>query len=220
MIAKVERMSDSPDNRLDLRISDIDRDRAAGVLREAHAQGRITVDELDERLTSVYNAKTFADLVPVTRDLPATQDAAAAAAAPARRRIGGTPRFKLSLAILGGASRDGQWVVPPEYTAVATLGGIKLDMRDATFAEAETTIKAVAVMGGMEITVPEDADVEIGAFGLMGGVDHGGEGPGAPGAPRIRITGVAVMGGIEVKRAPARQSPKGASPKGELPSSG
>ena len=219
MIAKVERMSDSPDQRPDLRISDTDRDRAAEVLREAHAQGRISIDELDERLTSVYNAKTFADLVPVTRDLPATQDAATAPA-PARGRIGGTARFKLSLAILGGASREGQWVVPPEYTAVATLGGIKLDMRDATFAEAETTIKAVAVMGGMEITVPEDADVEIGAFGLMGGVDHGGEGPGAPGAPRIRINGVAVMGGIEVKRAPARLSPKGESPKGELPSSG
>ena len=141
MIAKVERMSDSPDNRPDLRISDIDRDRAAEVLREAHAQGRITVDELDERLTSVYNAKTFA--------------------------------------------------------------------------EAVTTIKAVAVMGGMEITVPEDAEVEVGAFGVMGGVDHGGEGPGAPEAPRIRITGVAVMGGIEVKRAPARRSSQG-----ELPSPG
>src|SRR5690348_7837155 len=218
MIAMVERMSDSPDRRPDLRISDSDRDRAAEVLREAHAEGRISIDELDERLTSVYNAKTFADLVPVTRDLPETQDAAAPA--PARGRIGGTARFKLSLAILGGASREGQWVVPPEYTAVATLGGIKLDMRDATFAEAETTIKAVAVMGGMEITVPEDADVEIGAFGVMGGVDHGGEGPGASGAPRIRITGVAVMGGIEAKRAPARPSPKGESPKGELPSSG
>ena len=214
MIAKVECMSDSPDRRPDLRISDSDRDRAAEVLREAHAEGRISIDELDERLTSVYNAKTFADLVPVTRDLPATQDAAAAPA-PARGRIGGTARFTLSLAILGGASREGQWVVPPEYTAVATLGGIKLDMRDATFAEAETTIKAVAVMGGMEITVPEDADVEVGAFGLMGGVDHGGEGPGVPGAPRIRITGVAVMGGIEVKRAPSRRAPKR-----ELPSSG
>jgi hypothetical protein len=206
-------MSDSPDQRPDLRISDTDRDRAAEVLREAHAQGRITVDELDERLTSVYSAKTFADLVPVTRDLPATPGPAVAA--PARSRIGGTPRFKLSLAILGGASRDGQWVVPPEYTAVATLGGIKLDMRDATFAEAETTIKAVAVMGGMEITVPEDAEVEVGAIGLMGGVDHGAEGPGAPDAPRIRITGVAVMGGIEVKRARSRRLSRG-----ELPSSG
>jgi hypothetical protein len=114
MIANVERMSDSPDQRPDLRISDTDRDRAAEVLREAHAD----------------------------------QDVATAQA-PARGRIGGTARFKLSLAILGGASREGQWVVPPEYTAVATLGGIKLDMRDATFAEAETTIKAVAVTGGM-----------------------------------------------------------------------
>ncbi len=42
MIAKVERMSDWPDQRPDLRISDTDRDRAAEVLREAHAQGRIT----------------------------------------------------------------------------------------------------------------------------------------------------------------------------------
>src|SRR5689334_15524010 len=90
MIAKVERMSDSPDNRPDLRISDTDRDRAAEVLREAHAQGRITVDELDERLTSVYNAKTFADLVPVTRDLPATPDATASA----RGRGGGGRRVR------------------------------------------------------------------------------------------------------------------------------
>ena len=206
-------MSDSPDHRPELRISDTDRDRAAEVLREAHAQGRITVDELDERLTSLYSAKTFADLVPVTRDLPAVPDPAAAA--PARSRIGGTARFKMSLAILGGASRDGAWVVPPEYKAIAALGGIKLDMRDATFAEAETVIKAYAVMGGMEITVPEDAEVDVGAVGIMGGVDHGGEGPGVPGAPRIRIVGVAVMGGIEVKRAPARR-PRHT----ELPASG
>jgi hypothetical protein len=183
-----------------LRISDTDRDGAAEVLREAHAQGRITVDELDERLTSVYAAKTEADLVPVTRDLPAVPVARPAAVAPARGRIGGTARFRMSLAILGGASRDGAWVVPPEYKAIATLGGIKLDMSDSTFAEAETVIKAYAVLGGMEITVPEDAEVEVGAIGIMGGIDHGGEGPGAPGGPRIRIVGVAVMGGIEVKR--------------------
>jgi Domain of unknown function (DUF1707) len=198
-------MSDSPDQRPELRISDTDRDRAAEVIREAHAQGRITVDELDERLSSVYAAKTEADLVPVTRDLPATPDPRPAAMAPARGRIGGTARFRTSLAILGGASRDGAWVVPPEYKAIATLGGIKLDMSDSTFAEAETVIKAYAVLGGMEITVPEDAEVEVGAVGIMGGIDHGGEGPGVPGGPRIRIVGVAVMGGIEVKRARAKR---------------
>jgi uncharacterized protein DUF1707 len=198
-------MSDSPDHRPELRIADVDRDRAAEVLREAHAQGRITVDELDERLTSVYSAKTFADLVPVTHDLPAVGEAAADPKTPARSRIGGTPRFRMSLAILGGASRDGAWVVPPEYKAIATLGGIKLDLSDATFAEAETIIRAYAVLGGMEITVPADAEVDVGAVGIMGGIDHGGEGPGVPGGPLIRIVGVAVMGGIEVKRAPGNR---------------
>jgi DUF1707 SHOCT-like domain len=205
-------MSDPPDNHPELRISDTDRDRTAEVLREAHAHGRITVDELDERLTSVYAAKTYADLVPITRDLPAVQDAAT----PVRgSRIGGTARFRMSLAILGGASRDGAWVVPPEYKAIATLGGIKLDMSDSTFAEPETVIKAYAVLGGMEITVPADAEVDVGAVGIMGGVDHGAEGPGVPGGPRIRIVGVAVMGGIEVKRAAARRPRRT-----ELPSSG
>jgi hypothetical protein len=202
-------MSDSHDQRPELRISDTDRDHAAEVLREAHAHGRITVDELDERLTSVYAAKTEADLVPVTRDLPATRGPAAAAMdprTPARGRIGGTPRFRTSLAILGGASRNGAWVVPPEYKAVATLGGIDLDMSNSTFAEAETVIKVYAVLGGVEITVPDDAEVDVGVVGILGGVDNGGEGPGVPGGPRIRIVGAAVMGGIEVKRAKPKRS--------------
>jgi hypothetical protein len=205
-------MSDAPDNRPELRISDTDRDRTAEVLREAHAHGRITVDELDERLTSVYSAKTYADLVPITRDLPAVKDAATPPQNARSSRIGGTPRFRMSLAILGGASRDGAWVVPPEYKAIATLGGIKLDMSDSTFSEPETVIRAYAVLGGMEITVPADAEVDVGVVGIMGGVDHGAEGPGTPGGPRIRIVGVAVMGGIEVKRGRPRRT--------ELPASG
>ena len=119
-------MSDSPDHRPEVRIADMDRDRAAEVLREAHAQGRITVDELDERLTSVYSAKTFADLVPATHDLPAVGRADRRETPPAAGSAA-LPRFRMSLAILGGASRDGAWVVPPAYKAVATLGGIKLD---------------------------------------------------------------------------------------------
>ena len=179
MIAKVERMSDSPDHRPELRISDTDRDRAAEVLREAHAQGRITVDELDERLTSVYAAKTFADLVPVTRDLPATQDAAR----PRPRRAAG------SAARPGSGCRWRSWA-GRAATAVGRAAGVQ-GRRDAGRDQAgherrhlrrgRDLIKAYAVMGGMEITVPQDADVEVGAFGLMGGVDHGGEGPACPG---------------------------------------
>lgn len=53
-----------------LRASDSDRDAVAEQLREAHAEGRLTLDELEERLSKTYAARTFADLAPLTADLP------------------------------------------------------------------------------------------------------------------------------------------------------
>lgn len=54
----------------DVRASDADRDRVAASLREHCALGRITMDELQERLDSVYASKTIGDLQEVTADLP------------------------------------------------------------------------------------------------------------------------------------------------------
>jgi hypothetical protein len=52
-----------------MRISDADRHRVAEVLREAAGEGRLDLDELDERLELTFAAKTYADLVPITADL-------------------------------------------------------------------------------------------------------------------------------------------------------
>lgn len=54
----------------EIRASDADRDRAAEMLREHCAQGRITLDELQERLEITYAAKTIGALQQVTADLP------------------------------------------------------------------------------------------------------------------------------------------------------
>ncbi len=54
----------------EMRASDADRDRVAAALREHCAQGRISVEELSERLDSVYRARTFGELEKVTSDLP------------------------------------------------------------------------------------------------------------------------------------------------------
>ncbi|GAA4315061.1 DUF1707 domain-containing protein [Actinomadura luteofluorescens] len=54
----------------DIRASDADRDRVAASLREHCAEGRITMDELQERLDAVYGAKTVGQLQEVTSDLP------------------------------------------------------------------------------------------------------------------------------------------------------
>lgn len=54
----------------DMRAADSDRDRVSEALREHCAQGRITMDELNERLDRTYAAKTLGDLQAVTADLP------------------------------------------------------------------------------------------------------------------------------------------------------
>ena len=68
-----------------LRISDEDRHAVAEVLRHAAGEGRIDLEELDERLEAAYAAKTYGDLVPITADLPA----AARHPAPGRPARGG-----------------------------------------------------------------------------------------------------------------------------------
>jgi Domain of unknown function (DUF1707) len=53
-----------------LRASDADRDRAAALLRVHFAAGRLTPDELDDRLAATLGARTFADLRRALADLP------------------------------------------------------------------------------------------------------------------------------------------------------
>ena len=60
----------TPPSEPTLRASDAEREHHAELLREHAAQGRLTVDELDERLDRVYTARTLGELAPVVADLP------------------------------------------------------------------------------------------------------------------------------------------------------
>jgi hypothetical protein len=189
-----------------MRASDADRERVAEVLRQAAGDGRLTLEELDERLDAVYAAKTYTELEPVTQDLPdpgaANAPSPVPAAAPAGdpARFGGQPGSSTAIAIMGGFTRKGDWVVPKDFTAFALMGGGEIDMREARFEQQSVTLHVVAIMGGFEITVPEDANVHVTGIGIMGGFDHGASGGGDPGGPIITINGLALMGGVEVKR--------------------
>jgi hypothetical protein len=193
-----------------LRASDADRERVAEVLREAAGDGRLTMDELDERLDAAYAAKTYAELEPVTHDLPDAGAAAAPAVRPAvsadPTRFGGEPTSSMAIAILGGFSRKGDWVVPREFTAVCFMGGGEIDLRDARFSEREVTIHIVAIMGGCEVIVPEDATVRVTGVGIMGAFDHSRAGGGSGDGPVITVNGVAIMGGVDVSRKPSAQA--------------
>jgi hypothetical protein len=201
-----------PDPQQHLRASDADRERVAETLREAAGDGRLTMDELDERLDAVYAAKTYAELVPITHDLP-DHSGAAAVPTPSRaaskdlRQYGGEPTSHTAVAILGGFSRKGDWVVPKTFNAFMLLGGGEIDLRDARFAEREVSIHVVAILGGCEITVPDDATVNVNGVGIMGAFEHSAQGsPSSGDGPVINISGVAFMGGVDVVRKPPKKS--------------
>jgi len=203
----LDAMSDLPDRvaptdpRL-MRASDADRERVAEVLRTAASEGRLHLDELDERLAAVYAARTYAELEPITHDLPAARGGAAAARPVAG---GGRATSTSGIAIMGGFERKARWTVGRRFFGLAMMGGGEIDLREAEFAEGEVTITAFAVMGGISITVSEDAEVVVNGVGIMGGFDHRTAGPGRPGGPRVTVNGVAFWGGVEVKRLPPEE---------------
>jgi hypothetical protein len=196
-----------PGDHLSIRISNEDREKVAQILHNAMAEGRIDLKELEERLDTVYAAKTFADLEPVTRDLPVQSPNPVALAGPTpvvSNRIGGTVGPNHSVAIMSGVDRKSPWVCPPHHNVVAVMGGVNLDLSRATFVSANTTIQCFAFMGGVEIYVPDDIHVQVDGFGFMGAFEDKTMGVPAEGRPVVRITGFAMMGAVEVKQARRR----------------
>ncbi|MBK1789337.1 DUF1707 SHOCT-like domain-containing protein [Prauserella cavernicola] len=205
-----------------LRASDADRERVAQVLHNAMGEGRITMAELEERLGTVYGAKTLGELEPVLEDLPGIQPApqpgqlpvVAQQALPPEARIGGKPGSTTSIAIMSGATRKGNWVLPPQHNSFAFWGGTEIDLRKARFAEKHSTITAVAIMGGVEITVPDDIHVEVTGIGFMGAFETVDKKNARPedevpaDAPTVKINGFAFWGAVEIKRLPREPKKK------------
>ncbi|GAA2343761.1 DUF1707 SHOCT-like domain-containing protein [Streptomyces violaceusniger] len=188
-----------------MRASDAERERIAEVLREAVAEGRLDMEEFEERLSAAYEARTHGQLEPLVRDLPVPGGAAPAPPTPVDRtgwaeRIGGTPTSKWAVAIMGGFQRKGTWTVPRVFTAFAVMGGGEIDLREARFEGRDVVIRCFALMGGVQIIVPPDLETHVSGIGLMGGFDHTGSADGDPTGPRVTVTGLALCGGVGVER--------------------
>ncbi|HZC75462.1 MAG TPA: DUF1707 domain-containing protein [Gaiellaceae bacterium] len=106
---------------LEKRASDAEREQAVVHLRDASAEGRLTLEELAERTALAYRARSHAELEPLTADLPA--DAPAAAAARPRRRwlVAGFVTVRRS----GGRGFGERNVV------ISLFAPVRLDLREA-----------------------------------------------------------------------------------------
>ena len=83
-------------------------------------------------------------------------------------------------------------------SASAFMGGVNLDLREADIAGERAVIQVFAMMGGLEIKVPEEWTVEVGVTSIMGGVEDKTRGA-AVTPKRLVLKGTVIMGGIEIR---------------------
>ncbi|GAB3815494.1 hypothetical protein GCM10028820_13050 [Tessaracoccus terricola] len=198
-----------------LRCADEDRELVARVLNNAYADGRLTFEEHDERISNAYNAKTFGELDDLTLDLIPGGAQTAPAAAPTPMGLAaydqpaspvptppvGAPAsadtFTGGRAILSNYHPDKGLVMPAYSELVSVLGDVRVDLVDAVFTQREITIKATAVLGEIRIRIPAGVKVVSNMTNVLGDYKCEGTIPADNGVV-IRIEGSTILGDVKV----------------------
>ena len=186
----------------EVRVSDAERNVVVEALRTHTADGRLTLDEFAERVEVALAARTRADLDEVLRDLPAVLPTAAPTPQPSSSRR----PVRSTIAIWSHSEQKGRWRLEGEHTAFACMGGAVVDLRQAEIVGGEVTINAIAIMGGVDVIVPEGIEVELTGVAIMGGKQSKLKGHKVlPGSPRVRVNVFAIWGGVCVKSKTTRE---------------
>jgi hypothetical protein len=179
----------------DLRASDAERDAIIERLRDAAGEGRLTLEELTDRIEAAAQARTRGELDALVRDLPGPGPAPAS---PPAAPISQTSVF-------GDVRRSGPWLVPTHGSWQSLFGDIVLDLREAHIPAAELHIRAGTVFGDVDLLVPEGVDVQVRASTVFGDVRQEAGAAHAPGAPRIVLTGGTIFGDVKVRHQRLRE---------------
>jgi hypothetical protein len=189
-------------------------------LSHAFARDDLDVDELDRRLELAHHATTVAELDALVLDVAPVASrggtsavtvrslaqlgapSAHGAVSTALTRVTDRPERQTMLSVMGGVERSGRWTVPTRVTVHCLMGGVSLDFREADLAPGVTELSVLCMMGGVEIIVPPNIQVEVSGSAILGGFDqaHPGADPlSLEPVATLRITGVALAGGVGVE---------------------
>ena len=182
-------MSESPS----VRVSDAEREGAAIALREHAVAGRLTLEELSDRLDEVYAARTSDELERVERELPPL-------ASSTQRR-----RRRFVTAIFGRGERRGRWRVGRRVLVLSLFGDVDLDLRGAELERPDLRVLCLPIFGNVDVYVPEGAEVDHAALVVFGhSRNRGYEPPPRREAPLVAVRALGLFGAADVWRVPAR----------------
>jgi uncharacterized protein DUF1707 len=184
----------------ELRASHEDRERVAEILRVAAGDGRLTADELDQRLEAALTARTYGELAVVTRDLPAAPGPGLAPAV-------AEPKELVRIDVGSGhAKRDGRWVVPQRMQVRVSSGGVRLDFTEAVITKPSLHIEADVRSGRLTLVtkpgiVVDADDVSIRSGGVKVRAPWGTH---VPVILRVQVSGR--VGSGRIKARPPRRT--------------
>ncbi|HZB29995.1 MAG TPA: DUF1707 domain-containing protein [Streptosporangiaceae bacterium] len=187
----------SPDRPV-TRASDADRERVAEQLRIAAGDGRLTLDELDDRLGKALSARTDGELAALVIDLPATSEGRPVPTAKdvVRIEVGS-----------GSAKQNGRWVVPRALEVSVASGSVKLDLTTAQISNSTLRITATVKSGSLTIVTKPGIEVDTDEVKVRSGTvkvrTPKAAGPAPASFLRVKVTG-SVRSGSIVARPPRR----------------
>lgn len=196
-------MSDQPRKRL--RASDDDRDAILGVLQQAHAAGRLTVEELGERQDVALQARFLDELPDLIDDLPegaALLPATTQVSMPATRPIAQPPVAaspeSVSVSFMTGKDVD---VLPGTtvYRNFAWWGGDTIHLAEAMGPGVVLTLELHCIMAGHDIFVPPGVRVIDESIAIMAGNDVASDAKGDGSNGTLIIKGFLWWAGSDVK---------------------
>ncbi|MGA4507786.1 DUF1707 SHOCT-like domain-containing protein [Propionibacteriaceae bacterium G1746] len=192
-----------------MRASDADRQLVEEVLNTAYVDGRLSKDELDERLGQVNAARTFNDLAPLTRDLvlgavttqyessqgnrPDGQHAVLDTTNPA------SDTDQISV-ILGDSKRTDLWRMHANTSVNAFLGDVTLDLRKAVLESPSLHLTVNSFLADVKVIVPEGVRVVNKINPVLGESTMKGFGTESPNpVATLTLTGTIVLSDVSVR---------------------
>jgi hypothetical protein len=131
--------------RSELRASHDDRDRVVEMLRVSAGDGRLTAEELDERLEQAMTARTYGQLARLVADLPAAGSAVSPVTAP---RVKDVVRIDTRS---GHVKRVDRWIVPQRMEVKVTSGHVLLDFTQAVITQPTLTLNVEVRSGHVKL---------------------------------------------------------------------
>jgi hypothetical protein len=181
------------------RAGDADREAVAERLRMAAGEGRLDLEELDDRLGQAYGARTYGQLRALVADLPVQP------ASLTRHDALPEPETLVLKTTAPNIKQSGQWVVPRRISAETSSGIITIDFTQATCTHREVTVEAVSQTGWIRLILPPGwaARIDPSSTNTSHIRNKAAETP-DPGAPTLIVTGHPVMGYIRIRQRRAR----------------